>query len=111
VLQTLDQLRFCIFGGKRGDLLQPPDMLFLVFLQFGAFDIDKLDLAIEVVFYRFVFLDLFVQVNVFLIDRLLFLPNAVFCVVDLLISLKNLLVVRRLKLYCFFLCLQLFFFS
>ena len=41
-------------------------MLFLVFFQFGAFDIDHFDLAVEIFLDRFIFLDLFVEAAFFL---------------------------------------------
>ena len=43
-------------------------MLFLVFFQFGALDVDDLDLAVEVLFNGFVVLDLLFEILVFLIE-------------------------------------------
>ena len=48
MFQTFHQLCFGFFGSKTGNFFQTTNMFFLVFFEFGSFDIYQLDLAIEV---------------------------------------------------------------
>ncbi len=56
LFEAFNELGFGVFGRQAGYFFQAADMLFLVFFQLGALDVDDLDLAVEVLFNGFVVL-------------------------------------------------------
>ena len=86
-------------------------MLFLVFFQFSSFNIYKFNLPVQIFFDGLIFFYLFVEVRLFLIYGLLFLPDPVLAFVDFAVAVIYFFVMSRFKLNEFFFYFQFFFFS
>ena len=80
--EAFNELGPGFFRGQGGDLFQPADMLFLVFLQFGPLVIDHFYLPVQVLLNDIIVLRLFLQGFQLLIDPLLLLNDALLFLLD-----------------------------
>ena len=78
ILQAFDELGLGFIRRETSYLFESADMFFLVLFELCPFDIDEVDLAIEVFLDRIVVTDLLVQAAFFLADGLFFLTDAAF---------------------------------
>ena len=63
-------------------------MFLLVFFELCAFDVDQLDLSVQILFDHLVVFDLLVEVVLFLVNGLFLLTDPVFGVIDLFVALE-----------------------
>lgn len=109
LFKAFHQLCFCFLSSQSGNFFKATNMLFLVFFQFGPFDINELDLAVQVLLNSLVFLNLFVQIGFFLVDADLFLFSPVLQVADFAVPVQHFLIMLHFQLYKFLFCFQDFF--
>ena len=73
LLKALYELCLCFFRCQTGDFFQSPGMFFLVFFQLRLFKVYNLNLAVQILFYCIIVLDLAFQLFCFLIQSLFLL--------------------------------------